>query len=158
MRSAIEFRDARPDDGPGAELVQAMRDEIAEAYDGLDLDGPEMPNAGPAELGPPRGAFVVGWRDGEAICCGGFKDLGEHTCEIKKMYVVPEARGAGVARALLHELEDRARGMGYVRVRLDTGAKQEHALALYESEGYAEIENFNDNPVANYFGEKPLDR
>jgi GNAT superfamily N-acetyltransferase len=72
------------------------------------------------------------------------------------MYVAPGARGGGIARVLLHELEDRARRAGYTVARLDTGPKQPHARALYESEGYVEIENFNGNPVATFFGEKRL--
>jgi GNAT superfamily N-acetyltransferase len=93
---------------------------------------------------------------GAPVCCGGVKRLDERACEIKRMYVVPEARGSGVARALLHELEDRARGLGYTIARLDTGPAQARALGLYESEGYAEIANFNGNPVATFFAEKPL--
>jgi GNAT superfamily N-acetyltransferase len=152
----IEFRAAQLDAGPGAALAQAMRDEIAAIYDGLELDGEDMPKAGPAELSPPGGAFIVGWMDGEPICCGGIKRLDRQSCEIKKMYVVPEARGLGVARALLGELEAKARELGYEISRLDTGPRQLHARRLYEREGYVEIENFNGNPVASFFGEKSL--
>jgi GNAT superfamily N-acetyltransferase len=72
------------------------------------------------------------------------------------MYVAPQARGQGVARTLLGALEGAARELGYAIARLDTGPDQPHARALYESAGYVEIENFNDNPVATYFAEKPL--
>jgi GNAT superfamily N-acetyltransferase len=72
------------------------------------------------------------------------------------MYVVPALRGKGIARRLLRALEDCARELGYERARLDTGPKQLSARGLYESEGYVEIENFNDNPVAVFWGEKPL--
>ncbi len=71
------------------------------------------------------------------------------------MYVVPPLRGRGVARALLRELERRAGEMGYAVARLDTGPKQV-ARGLFESEGYVEIPDFNGNPVASYWGEKPL--
>jgi GNAT superfamily N-acetyltransferase len=152
----IAFVDARVDDGPGGELAQAMRDEIAAIYDGLQLDGPAMPAAGQAELSLPGGLFIAGYADGDPVCCGGVKRLSDEACEIKKMYVVPEWRGRGVARKLLHELEDRARALGYTIARLDTGPKQLSARGLYENEGYAEIENFNRNPVATFFGEKSL--
>jgi GNAT superfamily N-acetyltransferase len=157
MPVEIEFRDARVDSGPGAALAQAMRDEIGAMYGGLELDGPHMPKAGPAELGPPGGAFIVGYLDGEPACCGGVKRLSDGSCEIKRMYVVPGARGRGVARILLHELEDVARRLGYTVARLDTGPKQPHARTLYESDGYVAIGNFNGNPVASFFGEKRLD-
>jgi GNAT superfamily N-acetyltransferase len=152
----IEFRPAQIDAGPGASLAQAMRDEIAVMYDGLELDSEEMPRAGRAELSPPGGAFIVGWSDGEPVCCGGVKRLDRATCELKKMYVVPVRRGQGVARALLHALEGEARRIGYEVARLDTGPKQEHARRLYESEGYVGIANFNANPVATFWGEKSL--
>lgn len=153
---ALEFVAGRVDAGPGGELAQAMRDEIAEIYSGLELDGPDMPKAGPAELSPPAGAFLVGLLEGEPVCCGGVKRLPDGACEIKKMYVRPEARGQGVARALLYALEDEARRLGFEVARLDTGPRQPHARALYEAEGYRPIANFNANPVATFFGEKTL--
>lgn len=161
VTDAIDFRPARVDAGAGARLADAMRAEVAEMYDGLELDGAAMPAAGPAELSPPDGAFLVGWRDEEPVCCGGLKRLpdggpGRRACEIKKMYVVPEARGTGVARALLAALETEARGLGYAVARLDTGPRQPGAQHLYRSAGYAEIGNFNGNPVATFFAEKEL--
>ncbi len=152
----MSFADARVDDGPGALLAQAMRDEIAVIYNGLELDGARMPRAGPAELSPPHGAFLVGWCQGNPVCCGGLKRLDERSCELKKMYVVPELRGRGVARQLLHALERRARELGYVIARLDTGPKQTRAEGLYRAEGYAEVNDFNRNPVASFWGEKAL--
>jgi GNAT superfamily N-acetyltransferase len=152
----IEFREGRVDTGDGGALEAAYRAEMARVYDGLDVQSPDMPAAGAAELNPPRGAFLVGYQDGEPICCGGIKDLGPGVCELKRMYVVPEARGRGIARKLLGALEDHARELGYGVMRLDTGDRQPHARKLYESEGYAEIGNFNKNPVATFFGEKRL--
>jgi GNAT superfamily N-acetyltransferase len=154
--SQITFRPAAVDSGDGYLLAQAMRDEIAVMYDGLDLDGDQMPRAGAAELSPPDGAFVVGYHDDRPACCGGIKRLDDRRCEIKKMYVVPELRGRGVARALLGELEGVARGLGYEVARLDTGPRQVGARGLYESEGYAPLADFNGNPVAVFWGEKPL--
>ncbi len=156
VAAPVQFRDAKVDAGPGAGLAQAMRDEIAWMYAGLELDGEGMPRAGAAELSPPGGAFLVGWREGRPVCCGGVKRLDERACEIKKMYVAPEVRRQGVARVLLRALEDKARELGYVIARLDTGPRQHTAERLYRSAGYAPIENFNANPVASFWGEKPL--
>ncbi len=155
--SDLDFRSVPLAEEPALSLSQAMRTEIAEIYVGLDLDGPEMPKAGPAELGPPGGAFLVGFdHSGTPVCCGGVKDLGNGICEIKRMYVVPEVRRGGVATALLDALEDEARRLGYSTARLDTGPKQPHAERFYRCAGYTPIANFNGNPVATYFGEKPL--
>jgi GNAT superfamily N-acetyltransferase len=152
----LRFETCRIEEEPAATLVQAMRDEIAALYEGLELDGARMPKAGPAEMGPPGGTFVVGYDGDVAVCCGGVKRLSGEACEIKRMFVVDAARSRGVARALLVELERRARGLGYTLARLDTGPRQPHARSMYERAGYVAIENFNANPVATFFGEKRL--
>jgi GNAT superfamily N-acetyltransferase len=156
MQPMLEFRPCPVDEEPAAALVQGMRDEIAALYDGLQLDGPEMPKAGPGELGPPGGAFVVGFEDDVAVCCGGIKRLPDGACEVKKMFVAEVARGRGVARALLVELEQQARDRGYAVARLDTGPRQTRAQRMYERAGYVPVANFNGNPVASFFGEKRL--
>jgi GNAT superfamily N-acetyltransferase len=156
VASELDFRYVSAADGDGAALVAAMIEEMRELYSGLDLNAPDMPTAGAAVLAPPGGTFLVGYRDGQAVCAGGIKRLPDGACEIKRMYVVPALRGQGVARALLRALEDAARGLGYRIARLDTGPLQPHARGLYESEGYAAIGNFNGNPVATFFGEKRL--
>ena len=152
----VEFRPGRVDEGDGADLIAAFSVEMGELYDGLDLGAPGMPTAGPGDLGPPGGAFLVGYADGRPVCCGGVKRLPDGACELKRMYVVPDARRRGVARALLHALEDAARELGFTVARMDTGPRQQHAMAFYESEGYAPIGNFNANPAASWWGEKSL--
>lgn len=153
----IEFRTTRVDEGDGLALVTAMAAEMWVLYEGLELDGAGMPKAGPTELGPPHGLFLVGYgADGTPLCCGGLKRLPDGACEIKRMYVAPPARGRGLARRLLGALEDEARRLGYSVARLDTGPEQHSARRMYESAGYVEIANFNENPVATYFGEKAL--
>jgi GNAT superfamily N-acetyltransferase len=118
------------------------------------LDG--APSATPEDFSPPGGGFV-GIYDGErAVAGGGVKRLDDGTGEIKRMYVVPDVRGQGLARQLLGALEDLARELGYTRVRLDTGNRQPHALALYLSAGYFEIPDYNGNPYASFWGEKVL--
>lgn len=154
--AGLVFTEAPADEPPGTELLAAMRAEMSQLYGGLDLESPDMPKAGPAELGPPDGAFLIGSEGERAVCCGGVKRLPDGACEIKRMFVVPAARGRGVARALLHALEARAQALGYTVLRLDTGPRQPAARHLYESEGYVEIANFNANPVATFFGEKRI--
>jgi GNAT superfamily N-acetyltransferase len=135
------------------ELVAAMFAEVGVMYEpGL----PKGPTAHPEELSPPTGGFVVLTEDGRAVAGGGVKRFDEHTCEIKRMYVVPDARGRGVGRELLAALESLARDLGYAVVRLDTGAKQPGARRLYERAGYVAVPDYNGNPYAAYWGEKRL--
>jgi GNAT superfamily N-acetyltransferase len=157
MNGDLQFRAVPAGSGDAADLVGAMVAEMRELYDGLDLEAPDMPKAGPAELGPPGGVYLVGYRDGIPVCGGGLKRLPDGACEIKRMYVVPEARRSGVARALLAALEGQARAMGYRIARLDTGSRQPHAQAFYEASGYQRVGNFNNNPAAAFHGEKQLE-
>ena len=138
----VRFEPIPADRPPAADLIAAMVAEMAALYGPIDVPG--MPSATPADFAPPHATFLVGFDDDAA--------------EIKRMYVVPAARGRGLARVLLAALEDAAHGLGYGTVRLDTGALQPHAQALYESAGYRAIGNFNANPVAAYWGEKRLRR
>ena len=153
----LRFRAVPLELEPARSLVAAFGAEFAAIYDGLVVDGPEMPAAGPSELGPPGGTFLVGFDGaGTPVSCGGLKHLGDGACEIKRMYVAPEARASGRGRELLNALEAAARELGYAVVRLDTGPRQPGAEQLYRNAGYAPIGNFNDNPMASFFGEKRL--
>ncbi|HEV2061624.1 MAG TPA: GNAT family N-acetyltransferase [Solirubrobacteraceae bacterium] len=151
----MEFRAMDAASPPASDLIEAMVSEMVPLYGRIDRPG--MPVAGPEQFSPPRGAFLVGFdEDGRPVCGGGLKPLGPDVVEIKRMYVVPEARGRGVARRLLAALEDAARELGYATARLDTGPKQPHAERLYREAGYREIADFNANPAASFWGEKRL--
>jgi GNAT superfamily N-acetyltransferase len=150
----LEIREVRADRTPARELIDEMIDELMQHYG--RIDGPGAPSATPDQMWAPGGTFLVLSRDAGVIAGGGVKALGDGLAEIKRMYVRPEARGQGVARRLLHELEQAARELGYERVRLDTGSRQPHAEALYRSAGYVEIPDYNGNPAASYWAEKRL--
>jgi len=135
------------------EIVAAMVAEVGEMYErGLG----KGPSAQPEELSPPGGGFVVLVEDGRTVAGGGVKRLDERACEIKRMYVLPDARGRGVGGQLLSALEELARDLGYAVARLDTGAKQPEAQAMYERAGYAPVPDYNGNPYASFWGEKAL--
>jgi GNAT superfamily N-acetyltransferase len=150
----VDFQEADPALPPAHDLIRAMVAEMNELYG--DIEGQRVPSATPADFAQPAGTFLVGFAEGEPVCAGGIKRLDDEAAEIKRMYVVPAARRRGVARLLLGALEGAARDRGYRLVRLDTGPRQANAVALYASAGYAEIGNYNANPLAAYWGEKRL--
>jgi len=150
----VEFRPADPSEPPASDLIAAMVAEMEPLYGRIDV--PHAPSASAADFSPPGGTFLVGYEDGAAVCAGGVKRLDDEAAEIKRMYVVPAARGRGVAKELLGALEDAARALGYRVARLDTGEKQPHAERLYREAGYRDIGNFNANPFASFWGEKRL--
>ena len=153
--SALGVRRAPADAPPGSDLLEAMVSELVPLYGRIDVPG--APSATPQDFSPPGGAFLVLEDGGRPVACGGVKRLDDETCEIKRMYVVPEARGQGVASVLLRALEEEGRRLGYAIARLDTGPHQPHAQRLYERAGYRSIPNFNANPFASFWGEKRLD-
>ena len=84
--------------------------------------------------------WLVAYDDGVAVGCGGLRTLAPGVGEIKRMFVSAPARGSGIGRLLLRTLEGRARAAGHERVRLLTTPMLSEACALYEAEGYGEIE------------------
>jgi GNAT superfamily N-acetyltransferase len=102
---------------------------------------------------PPEGEAFIAWHDGQAVGVVGVRPFGEDDGEMKRMYVVPAARGLGAGRALAHAAVESARGSGHRRLLLDTVATLTEAIALYRSMGFEEIDayRFNPRPDARYF-------
>ena len=108
------------------------------------------------ELRPPAGLLLVASLQSEPVGCGALKFHHDAPTELKRMWVAEAARGLGLGRRLLDELESHAaRGPSRV-VRLETNETLAEAIALYRSAGYAEVEPFNDEPYAQHWFEKRL--
>jgi GNAT superfamily N-acetyltransferase len=148
----LELRD-EPYDGPVAQqLINAVQLEYVQRY-----GGPDETPVDPAEFAPPQGLFMVGYLDGQAVATGGLRAHSDGEVEIKRMYVVPHARGRGLSRQMLAALEERARGLGASRIVLETGDRQPEAISLYESSGYERIPGFGhyaDYPTSYSFAKK----
>jgi DNA-binding MarR family transcriptional regulator/GNAT superfamily N-acetyltransferase len=112
--------------------------------------------AEPDELTPPAGLLLVARLDGEPVGCGGLKLHGDGPAEVKRLWVARSARGLGVGRRILADLEGQARARGARLVRLDTNRSLTEAQALYRSAGYVEVPRFNDEPYAHHWFEKRL--
>jgi GNAT superfamily N-acetyltransferase len=117
-------------------MADAQQAELTERHHGSPGSG-EMPS--PEYFQPPDGTFLVAFEDGAPIACGGVGRLDETTGELRRMYVLPAHRGRGLGRAILEELENAARTLGYTRMRLETGNEAPEALGLYTSSGYEPI-------------------
>jgi DNA-binding MarR family transcriptional regulator/GNAT superfamily N-acetyltransferase len=108
------------------------------------------------EMRPPAGVFLVAMLHGEPIGCGALKFHGAEPTELKRMWVAASARGLGVGRRLLAELEHRAAERHHT-IRLETNKALTEAIAMYRSAGYREVDPFNDLPYAHHWFEKHLD-
>jgi GNAT superfamily N-acetyltransferase len=143
----VVVREVPADDADAHRLVQAYFAELRERLGGFDAPSFD-------ELRADGTVFVAS--AAAPIACAWLRLLASDTAEVKRMYVAPEARGRGVARALLATLEARARSLGCTRIVLDTASPLVEAARLYLREGYAEIDRYNDNPYAARWFSKAL--
>ena len=136
-RPAINVHLVPWDDPEATGLRDGQRREIAERYGTPDSEPGTPPSAGDIAV-----FAVVRDADGVAVGCGGLRDLGDGFGEVKRMYVRPESRGSGAAAALLHTLEEWARGRDWKCLRLETGDRQPDAVRFYTRSGYTPIPAF----------------
>jgi GNAT superfamily N-acetyltransferase len=156
MHDSITLRGEPADGAAAMALLAGFDGEIARLYPSQNPSTMLQTHA--SEFEPPRGGFVVAYAGDIPVGCGGVRRLADGIAEVKRVFVAPQARSRGVARRIISELERLAAQRGYRAIRLDTGAAQPHALELYRSSGYREISDYNANPVASYWFEKPLAR
>ena len=144
----------RGDDEVARSFVAAMEAWVNENFGPTTPDRTSTVSA--SEMAPPDGCFVVVYEDGVPVAGGGVRRLEDGVAEIKRMFVLPSARGRGHGRRVLDALEAAARELGYGRLRLDTAQSMTTAMALYGSAGFVDIPDYNGNSYASYWGEKEL--
>lgn len=153
--AAVRIERIHPADPDARRCIDRYFEELAGRFErGFD-PGASIP-AGDEELLPPRGAFLVASLDGEPVACGAVKAVAPGTGSVKRMWVAEAARGLGLGRRMLGALEEQARALGLVRLRLETNRSLVEAIALYRSSGYREVPAFNDDPYADHWFEKEV--
>ena len=140
-------------------LIETVQAEYVTRY-----GGPDESPVDPLTFDPPHGTFLVGYVGEEAVATGAWRrrtDLEAFgttvVAELKRMYVVPSARGAGHARLVLAELERTAAEAGIEALVLETGLRQPEAIGLYTSSGYTPIPSFGhyrESPLNRCFGKR----
>jgi GNAT superfamily N-acetyltransferase len=140
-------------------LIETVQQEYVARY-----GGPDESPVDPLTFDPPYGTFLVGYVGDAPVTMGAWRrrsDLEAFgttvVAEIKRMYVVPEARGAGHARVVLAELERTAAEAGIEALVLETGLRQPEAIGLYTSSGYTRIPSFGhyrESPLNRCFGKR----
>ncbi|GAA0654310.1 GNAT family N-acetyltransferase [Streptomyces thermocarboxydovorans] len=127
-----------------------LNDEVQAEYHIRYGDGGDATPLDPADFTPPNGIYLLAYdENGTPVASGGWRardanDEGNRDgdAELKRMYVIEQMRGRGLARRILAALEEDARAAGRVRMVLETGTKQPEAIALYTSSGYEPCEPF----------------
>ncbi|MFE5738660.1 GNAT family N-acetyltransferase [Streptomyces celluloflavus] len=140
----MEILAVRYDHPDAVKLDELVQQEYVRRYGDGDLTQLD------AEMfAPPNGTYLMAYEDGQPLATGGWRvqeDVAEGyqvgDAEIKRMFVLPQARGRGLARRILAALEADARTAGRIRMVLETGTEQPEAIALYGSSGYRTVEKF----------------
>lgn len=107
---------------------------------------------------PPDGICLMAYFDHFLAGTVAVRKLDNYTCEMKRLYVRPEARGTGMGKLLVEKALDEAKHLGFTKMRLDNSkSAMEKANALYKALGFYEIDRYNENFVPDaYFMEKVL--
>ena len=149
-------------DASAQDLMRRYMFDVASSYYGRPPSDAELATAladhPNDDLVPPAGFFLMASRDGVPGGCAGVRFGPAGYAELKRMFVVPDARGLGVARALLAAAEQGAREHGVRTMRLETRLDLLAARQLYVTQGYREVPAFaNDDPYAECWYAKALD-
>ena len=154
----VTLHELDPDDPDSQYCLRSYYAELHERFEtGFDPSISTLPD--PGQLRAPAGIFLVARLHGESVGCVGLKfPPDDTTAEIKRMWVAPSARGLGVARRLLAELESQSLARGRNLLRLDTNTALTAAINLYRSAGFYEIPAFNDEPYAQLWFEKRIEK
>ena len=101
----------------------------------------------PGKYAPPSGALLIGLEGDRTVGCVAVRKLDDDGCEMKRLFVKPEARGRGLGRQLAREIIGVARQLGYSLMRLDTLDRLTEAMRLYETLGFRRTEPYYENPL-----------
>jgi DNA-binding MarR family transcriptional regulator len=144
-----------PSDPQAQQCLRAYFSELDRRFD-TGFDPSRSISADNDELRPPAGLLVLAWLRERPVGCGALKFHPNQPAELKRMWVAESARGLGVGRRLLGELEWLAATHGARTVRLETNGTLCEAIGLYRSAGYVEVPAFNSEPYAHHWFEKQL--
>ncbi len=152
MRPAVacEITETRPDEPEAAALIAELEAHLgSRGYPKASQHGYSV-----EKLLREAVAFFVARCDGKPAGCGGVQLHGSEYAEVKRMFMRPEFRGAGLGKAMLRHLADYARARGAGALRLETGIYETSAIGLYEAFGFRRRSPFGpyrDDPFSLYY-------
>ena len=153
--SLVQTRIVDPEHPDAKRCLRAYMAELNRRSD-TPFDPHTGSTAEPHEVRPPAGAFLVAYLGEEAIGCGAVKHRPGGPSDVKRMWVAESARGLGIGRRLLRELEQLIRESGADVARLETNEALTEAMTMYRTAGYVEVPPFNDESFADHWFAKPL--
>ena len=130
------------DDATMARIIRTVMPEFGATGSGFAINDPEVDWMSRAYAAP-RSAYFVVERDSVVIGGGGVAPLvggDQGTCELRKMYFLPQARGIGAGAAMMERCLESARGFGFNQCYLETLSGMDAAMRLYERTGFRRID------------------
>jgi ribosomal protein S18 acetylase RimI-like enzyme len=101
----------------------------------------------PSQYSEPAGCIILCYDNNEPIGCIALRKFEGDTCEMKRLYLRPEARGKGSGRVMANKIVEKAKQFGYKKIRLDTIETMKEAIALYKTMGFKVIAPYRFNPL-----------
>ena len=101
----------------------------------------------PGNYAPPEGCILLAEDSGHFVGCVALRPLEDNICEMKRLFVRSDYRGRGIGRTLACSVIDKAREIGYEKMRLDTVATMKEARTLYYSLEFRNIKAYRYNPI-----------
>jgi GNAT superfamily N-acetyltransferase len=148
----ITVTPADPDD-PGARFCLSHYFALLQAsIPGLSPEMFPLPDPDAPMYRAPHGLFLLAHAGADPVGCVSLRRLTTATAEVKRLWIAPAARGQGLARRLMHQIEDQARALGYAALQLDTNEHLPAAVALYAATGWLPIAAYTPYPATHWFG------
>lgn len=132
----IVTRELKWDNPDFRELVLLLDLEFRERYGAIQDEYDRHNTTGPSTV------ILVAYSENKPVGCGAFRKFDSETVEIKRMFVRKEFRGKGISKIILKQLEEIAAEQGYTTAVLETGIKQQEAIALYKKSGYKQTQKY----------------
>lgn len=139
VMTEITIRLVKSNDRQLHELIKRLDEDLLERYPSDRIYLVDFTNSKVTKM-----TFAIAYINGTPVACGGLRPMDNGDMELKRFYVDSSYRKQGIATQLLSYLEEKARKMGYKGIKLETGARQPEAIALYTKHGYVAIARFGE--------------
>jgi putative acetyltransferase len=140
---ALRIRPIRPeDDAAVAGIIRVVMPEFGADGPGFAIHDPEVDHMSKAYSGPGAAYFVIEDPQGRVLGGAGVAQLAggrPDTCELRKMYFLPELRGKGMGERMIRHCLETAKRLGYTRCYLETLTGMDAAMALYQKVGFQKL-------------------